>query len=257
MSKLHILSFFYLILWLSGCTATSRYELEDDAHPQIHPDLTHIKPLIPQYEPLSYRGNKAYSVRGLSYQVQTTVSQFSQTGRASWYGKKFHGHETSNGEIYDMYTLSAAHKTLPLPCYVKVENLDNGKELIVRVNDRGPFHEGRIIDLSYAAARKLGVYQTGTAEVKITLIRPDPESLHQGHLYIQVAASQNREQIQKLGNTLSSTIQKTYRLITQGKMIKLQFGPFKTEEQILAPLNKIKSLGYEKSYITYDMMQKS
>ena len=85
--------------------------------------------------------------------------------------KKFHGHTTSNGETYDMYQISAAHKTLPLPSYVKVKNLHNQKEIIVRVNDRGPFHEGRIIDLSYAAARQLGVYETGTAPVEVTLIK--------------------------------------------------------------------------------------
>ncbi|HAH03554.1 MAG TPA: septal ring lytic transglycosylase RlpA, partial [Vibrio sp.] len=95
---------------------------------------------------------------------------FTEKGKASWYGKKFHGHLTSNGEIYDMYSMSAAHKTLPIPSYVKVTNTDNNKTTIVRINDRGPFHEGRIIDLSYAAAYKLDVLRTGTANVEIEVI---------------------------------------------------------------------------------------
>lgn len=115
-----------------------------------------FKEPVPTKEPLSRYGNPSeYSVDGRSYQVMRNSSGYKTRGVASWYGTKFHKQRTSSGEPYNMYVMSAAHKTLPLPTYIKVKNLDNGKEAIVKVNDRGPFHSNRIIDLSYAAALKL------------------------------------------------------------------------------------------------------
>src|SRR5690606_7100062 len=128
-------------------------------------------------EPPGRYGNpESYVVFGERYHVLDDASGFRQRGRASWYGTKFHGRRTSSGETYDMYAMTAAHKTLPLPTYVRVTNLDNGREVIVRVNDRGPFHDGRIIDLSYAAALKLSVVASGTAAVEIAAI--DPLAFH-------------------------------------------------------------------------------
>jgi len=119
-------------------------------------------------EPRSAVGNrKTYSVLGKKYEVLDNAQGYIETGVASYYGKKFHGRRTSNLEVYDMYTFSAAHKTLPLPSFARVTNLDNGKTVIVRVNDRGPFHAGRVIDLSYAAATKLGYVSQGTARVEV------------------------------------------------------------------------------------------
>jgi rare lipoprotein A len=113
---------------------------------------------------------KSYKVMGRWYHPVSQAAGFAQKGKASWYGKKFHGRKTANGERYDMYGLSAAHKTLPLGTYVRVDNLDNGRKLDVRLNDRGPFVQGRIIDLSYGAAKKLGVLGPGTANVKVTAL---------------------------------------------------------------------------------------
>jgi len=149
-----------------------RYELKHDVAPDQPISVEHIEEITPQYEPYSLGGNKNYTVRGQRYQVIKDPTGFKQTGQASWYGKKFHGHLTSNGEVYDMYSMTAAHKELPLPSYVKVTNTDNGKSTIVRVNDRGPFHPGRIIDLSYAAASKLGMLAKGTARVEVEAINP-------------------------------------------------------------------------------------
>ena len=119
-------------------------------------------------EPRSRGGNKSpYTVFDKTYTVLDSAVGYKEAGLASWYGKKFHGRKTSNGERYNMYAVSAAHKSLPIPTFVKVTNQENGKTLIVRVNDRGPFHEGRIIDLSYAAALKLGVVEHGTARVVV------------------------------------------------------------------------------------------
>src|SRR5690606_1206077 len=120
-----------------------------------------------------------------------------ERGKASWYGKKFHGYHTSNGEIYDMYGMTAAHKTLPLPTYAKVTNLKNGKSIIVRINDRGPFHDDRVIDLSYAAASKLGILENGTADVEVHAI-DSPVTIEEN--YLQVGAFSNRDNAKQLAD---------------------------------------------------------
>jgi rare lipoprotein A len=142
-----------------------------DSAPQHALDISGIPEPQPRAEPASAYGNRSpYTVLGKSYRVLPKADGYVERGLASWYGQKFHGRQTSSREIYDMCSFSAAHKTLPLPSYVRVTNLDNGRSAIVRVNDRGPFHPGRIIDLSYAAAVKLGVDRTGTARVEVRAI---------------------------------------------------------------------------------------
>ena len=127
----------------------------------------------PRREPITRAGNKnPYTVLGKTYHLLPTADGYRETGVASWYGTKFHGRATANGEPYDMFAMTAAHKTLPIPAYVRVTNLDNDRSAIVRVNDRGPFHDDRIIDLSYAAAKKLGVFDRGTARVEVVAIDP-------------------------------------------------------------------------------------
>ncbi|MCO1335215.1 septal ring lytic transglycosylase RlpA family protein [Microbulbifer sp. OS29] len=131
---------------------------------------------IPVREPIGVAGNKSpYKVRGVTYRVRDDVKGYKEVGQASWYGTKFHGRRTANGEVYNMYAMSAAHKTLPLPSYARVTNLDNGRSIVVRVNDRGPFVQGRIIDLSYTAAQKLGYLNKGIARVEVEAL--DPASL--------------------------------------------------------------------------------
>lgn len=147
----------------------------------------------PKSEPLSPYGNPpSYKVFGKQYHVVNTNKDFQQRGLASWYGPKFHGNRTSSGEIYDMFGVTAAHKSLPIPCYVRVTNLENGKNLIVKVNDRGPFHNDRIIDLSYTAAKKLGMIENGTARVQIDGIAPfqylDSTSSDVDRFYLQIGA---------------------------------------------------------------------
>lgn len=124
-------------------------------------------------EPRSRAGNRSYAVLGKRYQIRDNAEGYVEEGMASYYGRKFHGRLTSNQEVYDMYAFSAAHKSLPLPSYVRVTNLANGKSVVVRVNDRGPFHAGRVIDLSYAAATKLGFTKQGTARVEVRALTPD------------------------------------------------------------------------------------
>ncbi len=136
-------------------------------------DLASIPDAIPRDEPHSRYGNPAsYEALGKTYYVLPSAAGFTQTGRASWYGKQFHGRRTSSGEPYNMFKMTAAHKRLPIPSYVRVTNLDTGKQVIVRVNDRGPFHDGRIIDLSYVAARRLDVVAHGSVPVRIETVTP-------------------------------------------------------------------------------------
>lgn len=161
-----------LVILLAGCSGHSRYSMSHDQTPTNPPKLEWIEDAHPQIEPLSAGGNSDYKVDGKRYHVWRGIKSYEQVGYASWYGMKFHGHRTSNGEIYDMYSMSAAHKNLPLPSYVRVTNLANKRSVIVRVNDRGPFHSDRIIDLSYAAAYKLDMLGNGTAQVRVTLLSP-------------------------------------------------------------------------------------
>jgi len=144
-----------------------------DSVPEEIPDVDAIPEPEVTDEPRSAVGNrKTYAVLGKKYEVLDDAKGYVETGVASFYGKKFHGRRTSNLEVYDMYAFSAAHKTLPLPSFARVTNLDNGKSVIVRVNDRGPFHSGRLIDLSYAAATKLGYVRQGTARVEVRALAP-------------------------------------------------------------------------------------
>lgn len=144
-----------------------------DSVPDDIPDVDAIPEPEVTDEPRSAVGNRRnYSVLGKKYQVLDAAEGYVETGIASFYGKKFHGRRTSNLEVYDMYAFSAAHKTLPLPSFARVTNLDNGRSVIVRVNDRGPFHQGRLIDLSYAAATKLGYVRNGTARVEVRALTP-------------------------------------------------------------------------------------
>ncbi|GAB3541245.1 septal ring lytic transglycosylase RlpA family protein [Noviherbaspirillum agri] len=149
------------------------YYMDDgpgDAPPEGLLDTPDAEPKI---EPYATRGNKPYVVFGKQYTPFTDDRPFKQRGVGSWYGKKFHGQKTSSGEPYDMYKMTAAHPTLPIPSYVRVTNVNNGKQVIVRVNDRGPFHSGRIIDLSYTAALKLGYLGKGSSLLEVERLLPD------------------------------------------------------------------------------------
>jgi len=161
------------------------------------PNLASLPDPVPQVEPIKPGGpNKPYVVLGQSYEPVAADVSWKERGQASWYGTKFHGRRTASGEMFSMYGLTAAHRTLPIPSYARVRNLSNGKETIVRINDRGPFHSNRVMDLSYAAAVKLGVVSSGSASVEIerltfdeirsgawrrgTLMDPDAEQVAQG-----------------------------------------------------------------------------
>lgn len=196
-----------------------------DASPLGDLDISRLQEPTPKNEPKSRYGNKSpYKVLNKKYTVLDTAQGYKERGISSWYGTKFHGRATSSQEIYDMCQFTAAHKSLPIPSYVRVTRLDTGQSVIVRVNDRGPFHEGRIIDLSFAAATKLGINKVGTAKVEVEAIdvsdQPSspplvakasldlpqtvlaPETFHVERSYLQVASYSNKDNAQVLMDLL-------------------------------------------------------
>jgi peptidoglycan lytic transglycosylase len=163
-----------IVLALSACASApsgSGGYYKDDG-PGEMPNLDQIADAQPKAEPLHRYANRPYQVFGKEYVPLASVQPYRQRGMASWYGKKFHGQRTASGEPYDMYAMSAAHPTLPIPSYARVTRVATGRSVIVRINDRGPFHQGRMIDLSYAAALKLGFAHIGSAEVELEGIDP-------------------------------------------------------------------------------------
>jgi len=172
-----------IALLIAGCGSTPRkpsattgkpggYYLDDGPGPNAPSNLDSIPDAMPRNEPYHRGANKPYTVFGKTYVPIVSGDRFKQKGVASWYGRKFHGQKTSNGETYDMYAMSAAHPTLPLPCYVRVTNVANGRSVVVRVNDRGPFLSERIIDLSFAAANRLDIARRGSGQVIVERVFP-------------------------------------------------------------------------------------
>ena len=157
-------------LLLAACSSAPR---RGSAHPTPPAPSGTVPDAVPRAEPRSSRGNPpSYEVFGQRYQVLGSAANYVERGVASWYGPDFHGHDTSSGERYDMYGMTAAHKTLPIPCYARITNLSNGRSVVVRINDRGPFVDNRIVDLSYSAATRLDIVRSGTAFVELRTVGP-------------------------------------------------------------------------------------
>ena len=188
---------------------------------------------IPRMEPRSKYGNpSSYVVFGKRYYTLTSSHGFVERGIASWYGKKFHGRRTSSGETYNMYAMTAAHTQLPLPTYVKVKNLKNNRTVIVRVNDRGPFHDNRVIDLSYSAASKLGIIREGTGLVEIRAINPMNYKL-------AYKTNETTKSVPKLEVT-QDTIQASKQVVNTEPKVFVQVGAFSSRanaDQLLNQLN--------------------
>lgn len=256
-----------LALILSACAPSGRYSQQRDSKPDAISAHIDFKDVVPVYEPYREATLRPYTVLGKRYLPLTDSKGYSEEGVASWYGQKFHGHLTANGETYDMFKMSAAHKTLPLPSFVRVTNLANGRQAIVRVNDRGPFHQNRIIDLSYAAAMKLDVISTGTAKVKVDIIHIDENGtktvgVHQPieplpidsekALFIQVAAFKNKQKAKELASGLSTLYQIPSVTPSDGKIYRLRLGPLKSEQEAKDLLGELKKDGYENAYKLYE-----
>lgn len=267
MNTNHYLGLFIIILLAAGCAPKGRYYQHQDSAPKLIPKKVTTQDAIATYQTYALANMRPYTIRGIKYKPLNTGKGFSDKGYASWYGQKFHGHLTSNGEIYDMYKMSAAHKTLPLPSFVRVTNLNNGNQVVVRVNDRGPFHRGRVIDLSYAAALKLDVLKEGTAEVKIDVIHVDKAGkttigrnsaiikkapIDKGQqIFIQVVALQNKIQIDNLAKGLKSLYQRSHQTKFENGIYKLHLGPMISEQDADMLLNELKSNDYPSAYKVY------
>jgi len=229
-------------LVLIASTVLASCAIKDGAPESYTRDWRTIEDAVPQNEPFSRYGNPdSYQVFGKNYQVMPSNTGFSEKGFASWYGTKFHGQRTSSGEPYDMYAMTAAHKSLRIPTYVEVMNLSNNRKAIVKVNDRGPFHEGRVIDLSYAAATKLGVAEAGTAPVKIRVIEIGKEgTVVTGVAPVavvgQAIASEKIDAVKVVDKVIQPPVEKII-----GQQFYVQVAAFSSEDNALNMLNELKS----------------
>ncbi|HIG65902.1 MAG TPA: septal ring lytic transglycosylase RlpA family protein [Methyloprofundus sp.] len=254
-------SLVFLVVWLSACSAPQKTEppvVKDGRPENIAIDVSAIPDAVPRYEPWSASVNpESYVVLGVTYHVLPTNKDYRQQGVASWYGTKFHQKTTASGDVYDMWAMTAAHKTLPIPSYVQVTNLDNQRSIIVRVNDRGPFHAHRIIDLSFAAATKLGLDKAGTGFVDVVAIQPGDVKVATSlelakKVYYQVGAFATQENAALVQESLTALQLKKHRVVTVGelesKLFKVQIGPISsvTEADIISA--KLKAIGLESCY---------
>jgi len=242
-----------MVVFLTACASTSppqnntgsgRYQMANDS-PELEPiDLSAVEPVVPVPVQRTLAGNKSpYTVNGKTYSVMPSETGYEETGMASWYGRKFHGHLTSNGEIYDMFTFTAAHKTLPIPSFLEVTNLDNGKSLIVRVNDRGPFHDGRIVDLSYAAAAYLDYAANGTARVRVRAVTADQQPAPGNLLLTGGNAVNIQDEVITERNLIEEEAGSDY----------LQVGAFSSESSARQLLARIQELTSVPAFIRSDM----
>ncbi len=241
-SRPHLLRLGTLLLagmGLGGCSALLEMP---DGPPDRWVDLNAIPEPVPQPVTRTAAGNPPhYSVDGVRYEVLKSSQGYKARGIASWYGRKFHGRPTSNGETFDMFAISAAHRTLPLPTYARVTNTHNGQSLVVRINDRGPFKEGRIIDLSYAAAAKLDIIRTGTAEVEVEALEtPVMNGLGKATtpaqdepIFLQVGAFSERNNAERLRSELATKLasNKVHIVDAGDALHRVQIGPIHQVEE--------------------------
>jgi len=241
-------------LLLAACAGDKKKETGGGDGPSSrHMNAADIHDAVPKNEPLARYGNHSpYTVLGKTYTVLPSSKGYHERGIASWYGSKFHGRRTSSGELYDMHLATAAHKSLPLPTYAEVTNLDNGRKMIVKINDRGPFHEGRIIDLSYAAAIKLGVDKTGTARIDVRAI--DVKTSKRSSVkvadgtFLQVGAFSKRKTANDLAGKMVAAQLKPVSVQKSRGLYKVWIGPYASEAEIEASARRVVELGYERPH---------
>jgi len=252
-------------------TNAGRYAIDQDRAPNSSDfSLSSVQTWDIQVEPLSKYGNHSpYIVFGKTYYLADTDKNFEQTGMASWYGKKFHGHKTSNMETFDMYKLTAAHRTLPLPSYVEVTNLENNKKVIVRVNDRGPFKSKRIIDLSWAAARALAYDKKGLTKVHIKLIHPNESNTIQsvqtnpvennqlpeyktqqsidGLKYLQIGAFSKKNKALTIAEEISKVVLLPVHVsntLAANPLYRVRIGPLSESENVIEIIQQVHRKGF-------------
>lgn len=247
-----------VLLLLAGCA--ERVVEESDSMPSRRIAAAQVREPTPRPDPILAAGNTSpYVVHSKKYEVLASAQGYRERGKASWYGLKFHGRATANGEIYDAYTATAAHRTLPIPCYVRVTNLENGFSMVVRVNDRGPFHPERIIDLSYGAAVKLGFVDQGTALVEVVALsvegvvdrRGEPRTSRGATTfrYLQVGSFRDGGAARNLRQQLHEQLQAPVvvaQLQLGGKTWhRVRVGPIGDQQRLFGLQQRLEQMGYE------------
>lgn len=274
--SLILLSAFSLLAACASSPAPSpnagRYQIAQDRAPTRSLDPSQIADVVPTAITRTGAGNRSpYEVLGKRYTVLPSEEGYFEQGVASWYGEKFHGHKTSNGEIFDMYAVSAAHKSLPIPSFLRVTNLDNNRSIVVRVNDRGPFHGDRLIDLSYAAAVKLGYADRGTARVELEAIVVNAEtpraqpavplasvgSRSIADSYLQVGAYSTRAAAQDVATTLKSLTREAVKIerirTQQGRELhRVRIGPLREARSIDEIKRRVAAANLDTPYTVSD-----
>lgn len=243
------------------------YYLDDGPGANPPANLDAIPEPVPRVEPLNRYTARPYTVLGRTYTPFTELTPYRKRGVATWYGKRYHGQKTSSGEVYDMYALTAAHTILPLPSYARVTNLANGKSVVVRVNDRGPFHEDRLIDLSYAAAHRIGIVQQGSGMVEVEALipghndapavaaaptpapAPAPVATEGGGTFVQLGAFSSAENadvfLRKMRLELP-WLADAIQVHRGGSLHKVHAGPYRTREEAEAAAERVrKELGFQ------------
>jgi len=231
--------------------------VRSDGPPSTSVDLSRVENAIPQNEPINQVSLRPYIMFGRRYEPLTTANNYRERGIASWYGRQFHGEKTSIGDVYDMYQMTAAHKTLPLPSYVEVTNLDNGRKVVVRVNDRGPFYGDRLIDLSFAAASKLGMVEHGIARVDVQILSTEalPKMAKNNDLSADSSDSGIFMQLGVFGdiksaNSIKSRLERFLGIdmfidtanTPLGRVYRVQAGPFDSLEKVDVYVTKLESI---------------
>ena len=254
------------LLLLAGCV--SQPPGVTDGKPLYELSPAEVVEPFPRPEPVLTAGNTSpYQVNGQTYRVMESAAGYREQGIASWYGRKFHGRTTSNGEVFNAYLATAAHRSLPIPGYVRVTNLENGRSMVVRVNDRGPFHPDRIIDLSYAAAVKLGFADQGTARVEVAAISVEgSQDLRRSapllggsggqYRYIQVGAFSEAASARALSNRLreqvSAPVAISQVILGDDAFYRVRVGPVDDRSRLLAYQSRLLELGYKEARLMPD-----
>lgn len=215
----------------------------DGPEADIPTNLDETPDAVPRSEPLHKYANRRYVALGKTYTPLTVLGKYKQRGIASWYGKKFHGQHTSIGEIYNMYAMTAAHPTLPIPSYARVTNLANQKSVVVRVNDRGPFLHNRIMDLSYAAAHKIGIIRTGSGEVEVESLTPNAVMQTAQKTVVAIAPIPSAESVTSTPlppTEQSDSVSAPVKTAVIGSKVYLQLGAFRSQQAANSFLAKMK-----------------
>ena len=260
---------------ISSGARPGAYYKDDGPAASVPADIDRIPDAVARAEPLHRFANRPYSVFGVEYRPMTSIGPLHQRGIASWYGRKFHGQKTAIGETYDMFAMTAAHPTAPLPSFARITHTKSGRSVVVRINDRGPFHAGRIVDLSYAAASRLGIAQGGSGEVELEVLVPPFQTVaptgafatslpspptpvspadapaiavssnppnSQDFYYVQLAAFGNFANAQAFQQRMSIELAATPRVQQIDSLYRVRMGPFATLSQAEAARDRAQSV---------------